>query len=540
MSLDAKWYVIAVLSLFFLLALLIVGYRETLKQRAEEEQPAVITASNQACVNCHRQRSAALTMQWEYSRHAKVGIGCIECHQANADEVDAWRHEGVWISALVTPLDCSRCHAKEYQEFTRSHHARAGEILASLDNVLAEKVAGTPDNKADAVNGCWQCHGSIITFERGADGRIVRTGAEQRPVINPDTWPNSGMGRLNPDGSNGSCHACHSRHEFDAKLSRGPENCGKCHMGPDHPQIEVYNESKHGIAFYANRDRMALDKDGEWILGRDYAAAPTCSTCHISGFVTPQGVVQGNSHDVGERISWTLRPIISTKLNLIRFEDGTQEDYPDTRALPEVGQTVDSVEYRVENDKLGSHTVQKTVAQVIPWQQRREAMKGVCLNCHNHTYVDNFYHQYDSLVTLYNEKFAAPSKQIIDDLTAQGLLNPKSPFGEKVQWTFYELWHHEGRRARHGASMMGPDYTHWHGMYEVAKHFYIKFLPEVLELAERKGRGEEWKARIAELLAQDEHVWKQGLSPEEARALHKTYERRYDERPASAPQAAVP
>ena len=25
--------------------------------------------------------------------------------------------------------------------------------------------------------------------------------------------------------------------------------------------------------------------------------------------------------------------------------------------------------------------------------------------------------------------------------------------------------------------MMGPDYTHWHGTYEVAKHFYSEFIP---------------------------------------------------------------
>ena len=41
-------------------------------------------------------------------------------------------------------------------------------------------------------------------------------------------------------------------------------------------------------------------------------------------------------------------------------------------------------------------------------------------------------------------------------------------------------------RARHGASMMGPDYTHWHGMYEVSKHFYTKFLPEVVQAAAEK------------------------------------------------------
>jgi hypothetical protein len=33
--------------------------------------------------------------------------------------------------------------------------------------------------------------------------------------------------------------------------------------------------------------------------------------------------------------------------------------------------------------------------------------------------------------------------------------------------------------------MMGPDYTHWHGTYEVAKHFYSKYIPELQELAEK-------------------------------------------------------
>ena len=29
----------------------------------------------------------------------------------------------------------------------------------------------------------------------------------------------------------------------------------------------------------------------------------------------------------------------------------------------------------------------------------------------------------------------------------------------ELGWHWWELWHHEGRRARHGAAMMGPDYT---------------------------------------------------------------------------------
>jgi hypothetical protein len=82
--------------------------------------------------------------------------------------------------------------------------------------------------------------------------------------------------------------------------------------------------------------------------------------------------------------------------------------------------------------------------------------------------------------------------------------------------------------------MQGPDYTHWHGMYEVAKHFYNEFLPEVVEVAERNGRGAEWKAKVDVLLARDEHLWKQGLSPEEQRLLREGYKARYGDGGAAA------
>jgi hydroxylamine dehydrogenase len=88
-----------------------------------------------------------------------------------------------------------------------------------------------------AVNaGCRQCHGSEVKI--GEDGRPT-----------PDTWPNTGMGRINPDGSKGSCSACHARHEFSVAPARQPEACGKCHLGPGHPQMEVWEESKHGILY---------------------------------------------------------------------------------------------------------------------------------------------------------------------------------------------------------------------------------------------------------------------------------------------------
>ena len=118
----------------------------------------------------------------------------------------------------------------------------------------------------------------------------------------------------------------------------------------------------------------------------------------------------------------------------------------------------------------------------ITWQTRRTNMVDVCLNCHNQHFVDAFYKQYDALIDLYADKFAKPGLALYQ--AAQPLLKP-TQFSNPIDFTWYEIWHHEGRRARHGVSMMGPDYTHWHGTYEVAKHFYSKYVPELEELADK-------------------------------------------------------
>lgn len=60
-------------------------------------------------------------------------------------------------------------------------------------------------------------------------------------------------------------------------------------------------------------------------------------------------------------------------------------------------------------------------------------MKGACLNCHNDTYVDNFYKQFDDLVVLYKKKFAKPAQKLMNELKTDGILNPAAPFEHEVQ-----------------------------------------------------------------------------------------------------------
>jgi hypothetical protein len=452
--------------------------------------PHELSAQSQECIECHKTESAALYQQWGSSKHFRGNVGCFECHAAERGDKDAFDHNGHLISVIVSPKDCGRCHAKEVREFSESHHSKAGRILGSLDNVLAEVVEGNKGMitsafpkgvSAAAVNGCWQCHGSQIKILDGGQP-------------DPATYPNSGIGRINPDGSEGSCNACHSRHAFSAEQARNPENCGKCHMGPDHPQIEIYNESKHGIAFRAHKAKMNLDSP-KWVVGEDYSAAPTCATCHMSA--TPNQPV---THDVGMRISWNNRPIVSVR--------------------PEVSDA-----------KMG------LAGADVNWEERRENMKDVCLNCHSQMWVDNFYTQYDALVELYATKFGKPGKKLYS--LAKPLLRPIK-FGNKLDFIWFEIWHHEGRRARHGASMMGPDYTHWHGTYEVAQHFYMKMIPELRKLvkeAKATGKAEKILAAkkleraITEVLNSEDHKWfvgKMSAAEKAARAkAQKEFKARY-------------
>ena len=456
-----KWWLIGLGAVLLLTQGLVMA--------AVKQAPPEMSQETKECVQCHKKNNPGIVQQWGSSKHYGANVGCYECHAADPKDPDAYIHDEKkvkkHISIIVSPKDCANCHAKAAKEMTESHHAKGGRIIGSLDNLLAEVIEGNnslktpafPDGISPAaVSGCWQCHGSQV--------KVIGDGK-----LDPATWPNTGIGRINPDGSEGACSACHSRHKFSVAQARNPENCGKCHMGPDHPQLEIYEESKHGIAFHANKDEMNLDSS-KWIVGEDYTAAPTCATCHMSATKK-----QDVTHDVGNRISWNNRPPVSIR--------------------PEVS-----------DQKYGLKSAS------IKWEERRDNMKDVCQACHSENWVENFYTQYDALVNLYNEKYAKPGLKLMD--AAKPLLKP-SKFSNKIDWTWFELWHHEGRRARHAASMMGPDYTHWHGTYDLAKHWYSKFVPELEDLiakgmkegGEKKKAAENLQKALDDMLNSDDHKW---------------------------------
>ncbi|NIP78294.1 MAG: nitrate reductase, partial [Gemmatimonadetes bacterium] len=206
--------------------------------------PELVKATGK-CASCHREETPAIVAEFERSEHSRSGTTCLDCHQPVGDQVGL-EHRGFTIAADVTALNCDQCHATQYREFLRSRHAApAFAAVRGAEPFTAEQVAfaeqyhpGAVDRPANALA---QLEGE----------RAIASGCEACHSI----------GRPNPDGSIGTCTACHSRHTASIELARTPRTCGQCHMGPDHSQIEIYEESKHGVLFEAQKEEMNLAAD---------------------------------------------------------------------------------------------------------------------------------------------------------------------------------------------------------------------------------------------------------------------------------------
>jgi hypothetical protein len=182
-------------------------------------------------------------------------------------------------------------------------------------------------------------------------------------------------------------------------------------MGPDHSQIEIYGESKHGALFAVQRSTMNLAADPKHLTTRDMPV-PTCATCHMSGI---EGMKL--THDTTERLSWYLFAPVSTK-----------------RPNADRGQN---------------------------------EMKDVCTKCHTRSRIDAFYAAAEHVVDDTNRKVKAAT-DLVATVRAAGRLTP-APFDEPIEFTEFDFWHYYGRTAKHGAFMGGADYVQWHGNYELLR-----------------------------------------------------------------------
>jgi hydroxylamine dehydrogenase len=362
------------------------------RPKVETNQPnAGLVRATGKCAECHYRTQYSVVHEYEMSVHGQKSVSCLECHQPQAGQ-ERKDHHGFVISARLTAGNCRSCHESIYQEFLRSRHAA----------VSWAAVYGEQGLKPEQVAYAEQFHPGYAKrpphpFVQLEGGSAMTSGCEQCHAV----------GRPNADGTIGTCTACHTRHTSSVSIARLPSTCAQCHMGPDHSQIEIYEESKHGIMFQAQQSLLNLDAPPKRLTTRDMFV-PTCATCHMSGI---NGLKV--THDPSERLSYYLADAISKK----------RPNY--------------------------------VMAQVN--------MKQMCNQCHTKPLIDRIYSQAENVLAQTNDR-VMQAKAIMDNLHTSGAL-PSKPFQNPIDFVYFDFWHYDGRTAKHGAFMGGADFVQWHGNY---------------------------------------------------------------------------
>jgi hypothetical protein len=80
--------------------------------------------------------------------------------------------------------------------------------------------------------------------------------------------------------------------------------------------------------------------------------------------------------------------------------------------------------------------------------------------------------------------------------------------------------------------MSGPDYTWWNGIYDVAKHTYFKWIPELKEVVVAKDGNEDYATALLEehFKPIEGHDWYfNGMGKEQIDKVRAAFEKRYGE-----------
>jgi hydroxylamine dehydrogenase len=384
------------------------------RPRIETEQPsAALVRASGKCAECHSQQQYSVVIEYEMSVHAQKGVTCLDCHQPSQGQ-QKHEHHGFVMSTKLTAGNCRTCHELIYQEYLRSCHAAPSwAAVFGQEGLMPEQVDFS---------------------ERYQPGRTRRpahplTNLEGASATSSGCAQCHSVGQPNADDSIGTCTACHTRHTSSVAIARLPSTCGQCHLGPDHSQLEIYEESKHGVMFRAQQKLLKLDTPPKTLSTREMFV-PTCATCHMSG-INGQKV----THDPSERLSYYLADAISKR--------------------------------RPNYDRA------------------QFAMKQVCVQCHTMPLIDRVYAEAEKVVASTNEKVQVAS-DIMTALRKEGALTT-APFTHPIDFVYFDLWHYDGRTSKHGAFMGGADFVQWHGNYPMLART-VGLRAQAEELRRRHGR----------------------------------------------------
>ena len=410
---SARLLIAGLVAVILVLGLILIAQavvRSTTSAAAVEARPNALASSTDDCVACHRQATPGIVAQYGGSTMAAAKVTCRDCHEVSRGYAGAVEHEGSTILGSPSAAICQRCHGLEVAQYNASRHSLPAFVAVVGIEPLTEAQRAAYQAIPEGTFAPDKSRHALYAIE-GPD--LTRFACETCHDI----------GKPAADGSVGQCQKCHQRHEFSLEQARKPETCNACHIGPDHPQWEIYQESPHGIAYATGGNRWNWEAEPGTLTVEDFPA-PTCATCHLSGFGAA-----GTTHDVGDRLTWYLFSPLS-------------ERRPS-------------------------------------WQDNLTRMQAVCRECHNETFLKDFYAAADAATEAVNAR-VRESDAVMTPLKQQGLLTVE-PFDEPIDFKYFDVWHYWGRTAKFGVWMQGPDYTQWHGIYEL-----LKDLSELKEMAAAK------------------------------------------------------
>ncbi len=434
-----------------------------------------LSDQSEECISCHEQIHPGIVSQWQQSRHAMVtpaqglakpklqrrissknipdslkqtAVGCFECHGINPDKhKDTFEHNGYRIHVVVTPNDCATCHSKEVKEYSQNLMAHAYDNLMknSVYQQLIHSVIGQTSEKNGSLqfaeptqktsaDACLYCHGTKVKV-KGKVTRETDFGEMDFPVL--EGWPNQGVGRINPDGSMGSCTSCHSRHDFSIAMARKPSTCAECHKGPDVPAYKVYQVSKHGNIYTAQHEHWNFEAV-PWTVGKDFTA-PTCATCHVSLIINSDStVIAERTHRFNDRLGWRLfgAPYAhahpkSPDLSIIHNKAG----------LPLA-------------TELDGTPVKSFLISPEEQQKREQRMEAVCLTCHSSNWVDNHFARLANTIKETNAN-TRHATEIMQKIWKAGLADPTNMFDEAIEREWTSLWLFYNNSTRFTSAMGG-------------------------------------------------------------------------------------
>jgi hydroxylamine dehydrogenase len=457
-----------------------------------------VSESTAECLECHSAIHPGIVKDWQDSRHARItpkqamaaegqalkvssptvpgnlletSVGCAECHTLNPkSHADTFEHNGYSIHVVVSPDDCAFCHSREAGQYTKNIMAHAYDNLDAnalyrklqlsiigKKKIIDGKMTYAPADEATKAEACYYCHGTRLKVTGTETRETELAGELEFPVI--EGWPNQGVGRINPDGSLGSCAACHTRHVFSIEMARKPHTCKECHVGPDVPAFKVYEASKHGNIFSAMNKSWDFNAV-PWRIGRDFTA-PTCAACHVSLLVNKDGeTVAERTHQMNNRLPWRI-------FGLIYAHPHPQS--PDTSKIRnKAGQPLPT---DLDGGFAAAYLIDEKERDI-----RRKAMQKICLNCHADSWVNGHWQRFDNTIRETNAEILTAT-QVMSAIWSQGLADFKAnPFDEAIEKKWTDAWQFYANTIRFASAMAGGgDY----GVYAGGRYQLTQTLLEI-------------------------------------------------------------